>query len=112
MYEIATDLHRSGFPIQLRFAVEPDPFEDLILIASGLAWHWDLEQSGLSAVARDALVLVEPGDAALKWCANPTCTHPFLDRSRGHRRRYLTFRLSARAQLRGGDNVPRHDTRA
>ncbi len=35
----------------LRFAVEPDPFEDLILIASGLAWHWDLEQSGLSAVA-------------------------------------------------------------
>jgi len=35
----------------LRFAIEPDPLEDLILIASGLAWHWDLEQSGLSAVA-------------------------------------------------------------
>ena len=35
----------------LRFAVEPDPFEDRILIASGLSWHWDLDQSGLSAVA-------------------------------------------------------------
>jgi acetoin utilization protein AcuA len=35
----------------LRFAVEPDPFEDLILIASGLAWHWDLDQSGLQATS-------------------------------------------------------------
>lgn len=45
-------------------------------------------RSGLSAVARDGLVLVDPGDAELKWCADPTCTHPFLDRSRGHRRRW------------------------
>ena len=35
----------------LDFAVEPDPFEDLILVASGLAWHWDLDESGLSAMA-------------------------------------------------------------
>jgi hypothetical protein len=35
----------------LRFAVEPDPFEDLILVASGLAWHWDLEESGLTPLA-------------------------------------------------------------
>lgn len=55
---------------------------DRRLVRSG-SWR-----SGLSAVARDALALVEPGDAALKWCANPTCTHPFLDRSRGHRRRW------------------------
>ncbi len=46
-------------------------------------WH-----SGLSAVARDGLALFDLGDAKLKWCANPTCTHPFLDRSRGHRRRW------------------------
>ena len=50
--EVATGWRRGGVASALlRFAVEPDPFEDLILIASGLSWHWDLEQSGLSAVA-------------------------------------------------------------
>ena len=45
-------------------------------------------RSGLSAVARDGLALVDVGDAELKWCADASCTHPFLDRSRGHRRRW------------------------
>ena len=50
--EVADDWRRGGVAgALLRFAVEPDPFEDLILIASGLAWHWDLDQSGLSAIA-------------------------------------------------------------
>ena len=50
--EVATGWRRGGVASALlRFAVEPDPFEDLILIASGLSWHWDLDQSGLSAVA-------------------------------------------------------------
>jgi hypothetical protein len=50
--EVASGWRRGGVASALlRFAVEPDPFEDLILIASGLAWHWDLEQSGLTAVA-------------------------------------------------------------
>ena len=50
--EVATGWRRGGVASALlRFAVEPDPFQDFILIASGLAWHWDLEQSGLSAVA-------------------------------------------------------------
>ena len=50
--EVATGWRRGGVASALlRFAVEPDPFEDRILIASGLSWHWDLEQSGLSAVA-------------------------------------------------------------
>jgi predicted RNA-binding Zn ribbon-like protein len=44
-------------------------------------------QAGLSAVARDGLGLVTVREL-LKWCANPTCTHPFLDRSRGRRRRW------------------------
>lgn len=45
-------------------------------------------RAGLTAVARDGLALAEPGEGVLKWCAEPTCTHPFLDRSRGHRRRW------------------------
>lgn len=45
-------------------------------------------RAGLTAVARDGLTLAEPGEGVLKWCAEPTCTHPFLDRSRGHRRRW------------------------
>jgi acetoin utilization deacetylase AcuC-like enzyme len=50
--EVASGWRRGGVASALlRFAVEPDPFEDLILIASGLAWHWDLEQSGLTAKA-------------------------------------------------------------
>lgn len=43
-------------------------------------------RAGLSAVARDGIALTDTGDAELKWCAAPACTHPFLDRSRGHRR--------------------------
>lgn len=43
----------------------------------------------LSAVARDALELFDRRDGAqLKWCADEACTHPFLDTSRGHRRRW------------------------
>jgi acetoin utilization protein AcuA len=50
--EVAAGWRRGGVASALlRFAVEPDPFEDRILIASGLAWHWDLDQSGLSATA-------------------------------------------------------------
>ena len=61
-------------------AVELRP--DRRLVRSG-SWR-----SGLSAVARDGLALVDVGDAELKWCADSACTHPFLDRSRGHRRRW------------------------
>jgi GNAT superfamily N-acetyltransferase len=50
--EVASGWRRGGVASALlRFAVEPDPFEDVILVASGLAWHWDLEESGLSAMA-------------------------------------------------------------
>ncbi len=45
--------------------------------------------AGLAAIARDGLDLFDrQDDAALKWCADEACTHPFLDRSRGHRRRW------------------------
>jgi acetoin utilization deacetylase AcuC-like enzyme/GNAT superfamily N-acetyltransferase len=56
--EVATGWRRGGVASALlRFAVEPDPFEDLILVASGLAWHWDLDQSGLSEVAYRRVLL-------------------------------------------------------
>jgi predicted RNA-binding Zn ribbon-like protein len=45
--------------------------------------------AALSAIARDAIALFGAAeDGALKWCADDACTHPFLDRSRGHRRRW------------------------
>ena len=45
--------------------------------------------AALSAIARDALALFDRTDGSvLKWCADDSCTHPFLDRSRGHRRRW------------------------
>jgi predicted RNA-binding Zn ribbon-like protein len=45
--------------------------------------------AALAAVARDGLALFDRrADAVLKWCADNDCTHPFLDRSRGARRRW------------------------
>ena len=44
--------------------------------------------AGLSAVARDGIELFQQPIGRLKWCADPDCTHPFLDQSRGHRRRW------------------------
>jgi predicted RNA-binding Zn ribbon-like protein len=47
----------------------------------------------LAALARDLLELLGgPDRAALRWCADPACTRPFLDRSRGHRRRWCDMR--------------------
>jgi predicted RNA-binding Zn ribbon-like protein len=43
----------------------------------------------LSALARAALELLGgPERARLKWCAGERCTRPFVDRSRGGRRRW------------------------
>jgi predicted RNA-binding Zn ribbon-like protein len=43
----------------------------------------------LSVLARDCLELHRSPDRAwLRWCADGTCTRPFVDRSRGHRRRW------------------------
>jgi predicted RNA-binding Zn ribbon-like protein len=43
----------------------------------------------LSALARAALELLGgPERARLKWCAGDRCTRPFVDRSRGGRRRW------------------------
>jgi predicted RNA-binding Zn ribbon-like protein len=43
----------------------------------------------LAAVAHAGVDLVDPDDGAvLKFCADDTCTHPFLDRSRAKSRRW------------------------
>ena len=69
-----------------RIAAEPPPAVRLRADGSvGRSGSW---RAGLSAVARDGLVLAGVEDGQLKWCADEKCTHPFLDRSRGHRRRW------------------------
>jgi predicted RNA-binding Zn ribbon-like protein len=43
----------------------------------------------LAVLAADCLDLFDsPDRLALHWCADSTCTRPFIDRSRGHRRRW------------------------
>jgi predicted RNA-binding Zn ribbon-like protein len=47
----------------------------------------------LALIARDCLDLhAGPDRAALRWCDDPTCTRPFVDRSRGQRRRWCGMR--------------------
>jgi predicted RNA-binding Zn ribbon-like protein len=49
--------------------------------------------SVLALLARDALDLADgPDRAMVRWCADPRCTRPFVDRSRGHRRRWCGMR--------------------
>ena len=50
--------------------------------------HGDID-AVLAVLAQDCLDLFDSADRqALHWCADPTCTRPFIDRSRGHRRRW------------------------
>jgi predicted RNA-binding Zn ribbon-like protein len=45
--------------------------------------------AALAHIARTAVELIGgPDRARLRWCADDTCTHPFLDRSRAGRRRW------------------------
>jgi predicted RNA-binding Zn ribbon-like protein len=49
--------------------------------------------SALALLARDAIDLADSADLALvRWCADPYCTRAFVDRSRGHRRRWCGMR--------------------
>jgi predicted RNA-binding Zn ribbon-like protein len=50
-------------------------------------------ESVLALLARDALDLADSPDRALvRWCADPHCTRPFVDGSRGNRRRWCGMR--------------------
>jgi predicted RNA-binding Zn ribbon-like protein len=56
--------------------------------------RWRLQRDGdvgsaLGAIAREALLLGQDDRKnAIRWCAGPACTRPFLDRSHGRRRRW------------------------
>ncbi len=68
-------------------AAEPPPVARLT--TSGRVVRAGDANAGMSAIARDAIALFDRDDGSvLKWCADDACTHPFLDRSRGHRRRW------------------------
>jgi predicted RNA-binding Zn ribbon-like protein len=50
-------------------------------------------ESVFALLARDALGLADSPDLDLvRWCADPSCSRPFVDRSRGHRRRWCGMR--------------------
>lgn len=71
-------------------AARPRPV--LRLDGDGLHREGDLD-AALAALADDALDLFgSPDRNLLHWCADPACTRPFLDRSRGGRRRWCDMK--------------------
>jgi predicted RNA-binding Zn ribbon-like protein len=67
-------------------AVAPPPA--VRLDDDGLHRRGDVD-AVLAALARDCLDLyASPDRASLHWCADDTCTRPFIDRSRGQLRRW------------------------
>jgi predicted RNA-binding Zn ribbon-like protein len=68
-------------------AAAPPPVP--VLVAGNAVQQVGDVSAGLSAVARAAVALFRRTDGSiLKWCADERCTHPFLDHSHGHRRRW------------------------
>ncbi|MEN3304150.1 MAG: hypothetical protein V7603_352 [Micromonosporaceae bacterium] len=65
------------------------PGPTLALTAAGTVQRRGDLAAVLAALARDCLALHDSPDArALRWCADARCTRPFVDRSRGRRRRW------------------------
>jgi predicted RNA-binding Zn ribbon-like protein len=65
------------------------PTVDITLDATGGLHRAGDVPSALTAVARAAIEIVGgPDRHLLRWCAGAACTHPFVDRSRGGRRRW------------------------
>ncbi len=61
--EVSTHWRRRGIARQLlSLALEFDAVEEMILVALGLSWHWDLEGSGLSPFRYRSLLahILEP----------------------------------------------------
>ncbi len=70
-----------------RAAVGPGPV--LILDDDGRVRRTGGFDALMAALANDCLDLHDSPDRdLLHWCADQRCTRPFLDRSRGHRRRW------------------------
>lgn len=72
-------------------ATRPRPIVQLTATAT-VRRTGDLE-SVLAVLAVDCLELFDGSDRdVLTWCADPRCTRPFIDRSRGHRRRWCDMK--------------------
>lgn len=61
LYEIAIEVSSTWRKLGLAsallaFALEPDYFEEVILFALGLAWHWDLEGVGMGSLSYARLI--------------------------------------------------------
>jgi predicted RNA-binding Zn ribbon-like protein len=68
------------------------PLPTLRLDADGVHRTGDID-AVLAVLARDCLDLHDSDDRrALRWCADQYCTRPFIDRSRGSRRRWCGMR--------------------
>jgi acetoin utilization deacetylase AcuC-like enzyme len=61
LYEVAIEVssnwrHIGLSKLLLKFALEPDYFEDVILFALGFAWHWDVEGLGMSSMSYGQMI--------------------------------------------------------
>lgn len=74
-----------------RAAAQPGPSVQLSKVGT-VRRRGDVD-SVLAVLARDCLNLFDSPDRhSLHWCADPRCTHPFIDRSRGQRRRWCDMK--------------------
>ncbi len=72
-------------------AARPGPTSQLS--ASGQLTRTGSLDAVLSLLATDCIELFRgPDGDLLSWCADSTCTRPFIDRSRGHRRRWCDMK--------------------
>jgi predicted RNA-binding Zn ribbon-like protein len=70
-----------------RFAARPTPV--MSIDQRGRLSHHGSLPAALALIARSGLEILQEADGPLiRWCADPSCTRPFLDHSRGHRRRW------------------------
>jgi predicted RNA-binding Zn ribbon-like protein len=70
-----------------RFAARPTPVVSIDQL--GRLRHHGSLPAALALIARSGLeILQEANGPLIRWCADPSCTRPFLDRSRGRQRRW------------------------
>ena len=69
-------------------AVAAGPLPRVEVRADGSVRRAGGVDEGLALVARSLVELLGEQDLSLRWCAGEDCTRPFVDRSRGHRRRW------------------------
>lgn len=63
------------------------------LTATGLVRRTGDLDAVLAVLAADCIDLHDGPDASLvSWCADPRCSRPFIDRSRGHHRRWCDMK--------------------